>query len=113
VRAERFFDYTFEITDLEIKGEYMLRGDVGTYREVWYGGEPLNGTLTHLSDDPVDIEGIGTVNGFRYSGTDETGDYLYFFGSDDITGAGGFLIAIFDDFSNPNPGWVIGSRTDA
>jgi hypothetical protein len=92
--AERFYDYT--LVDAPIQGEYFLRGDEGTYREDW-GWGVLHGKLTFISNEPIEIEG-NTFNGFRYSGTDDTGDYLYFFGSDDLGDV--FVVGIFgSDFT--------------
>jgi hypothetical protein len=72
---------------------YTLRGESGNYVETWCSDSSLHGNLTYVSSDPVSIGGT-MLNGYRYDATDEAGDWSYFFGSDDLTGQNGYVLAI-------------------
>lgn len=112
VAAERFYNYA--VSDGVLDATYLLRGDEGTYQEIWGGSDPLHGVLTHISDEPIVIQGM-TFNGSRYRGVDEAGEWLYFFGSEDLTGGGEFLVGIFfDDFTEETLLHAsLATRTDA
>jgi hypothetical protein len=64
--------------------EYKVEANGGAYVEDWCsseGGILLNGILAYVSEEPIVLGGT-TFNGTRYIGTDESGSYNYFFGSE-------------------------------
>ena len=96
VAAERHYTYRAEVDCGEgatAPFVYTLREATGKYAEDYCNGEVLYGDLSYVSSDPVTIQGT-QFQGFRYNGTDDWGEWSYFFGSDDLTGQGHYLVAL-------------------
>ena len=77
--------------------EYKVDPDGGSYVEdicSSEGGTVYTGTLAYVSDEPIVLGGT-SFNGHRYIGTDQSGAYNYFFGSDPIDSR--YIVACFFD----------------
>lgn len=99
-------NYTYRVEVTECPGApsyltYVLRGDAGSYAED-FCGEVLPGTLTYVTDITITYEGF-ELTGEVYNGVDSIGEWGYFFGTDDLTGAGEYLVMLAGAYQQGDP----------
>jgi hypothetical protein len=102
--SARNYTYSIEIPDCPgtpSRFTYVLRGDGGSYAED-YCGDVLTGTLAYVTDVRITFEDF-ELSGHAYNGTDAAGEWGYFFGTDDLTGAGEYLVMLAEPYQAGDP----------
>jgi hypothetical protein len=104
---DRQFLYIAAVAECEppTKRYYFLAGNAGNYVEDFCDAI-YNGQLTFVESRPLPIESGQPLQGFRYNGVDNAGEYGYFFGSDDL-GNGQYALVMlaghFQPGQDPEP----------